>query len=56
MLSAASRDSAVKLTTDSYQFWVAQKNMRVSFQSHIRLARKVQNMVMRFQSPLVYEG
>ena len=41
--SAASRDSAVKLTTDSYQFWVARLNLRVTFQSHIRFARKVQN-------------
>ena len=40
--SAASRDSAAKLTTDSYHFWVAQLNMRVTFQSHIRFARKVQ--------------
>ena len=40
--SAASRDSAVKLMTDSYQFWVAHLNMRASFQSHIRFARKVQ--------------
>ena len=35
--SAVSRDSAVKLTTDSYQ------NLRVTFQSHILpFARKVQ--------------
>ena len=40
--STASRDNAVKLTTDSYQFWVAHKNLRVTFQSHIRFARKVQ--------------
>ena len=53
--SAASRDSAVKLSTDSYQFWVAHYNQRVTFQSHIRFARKVQNLVMRFQSPLVYK-
>ena len=33
--SAASRDSAVKLTTDSYQFWVAHLNLRVTFQLHI---------------------
>ena len=52
--SAASRDSAAKLATDSYQFWVAHENLRVTFQSHIRFARKVQNMVVRFQSPLVY--
>ena len=32
--SALSRDSAAKLTTDSYQFWVAHLNMRVTFQSH----------------------
>ena len=40
--SAASRDSAAKITTDSYQFWVAHLNLRVTFQSHIRFARKVQ--------------
>ena len=41
--AAASRDSAVKLSTDSYQFWVAHLNLRVTFQSHnIRFARKVQ--------------
>ena len=40
--SAASRDSAVKLMIDSYQFWVAHSNLRVPFQSHIRFARKVQ--------------
>ena len=40
--SAASCDSAVKLTTDSYQFLVAHYNLRVTFQSHIRFARKVQ--------------
>ena len=40
--SAASRDSAVKLMTDSYQFWVAHLNLRVTIQSHIRFARKVQ--------------
>ena len=40
--SAASRDSAVKLMTDSYQLWVAHWNLRVTFQSHIRFARKVQ--------------
>ena len=40
--STASRDSAVKLTTDSYQFWVAHLNLRVTFQSHVRFARKVQ--------------
>ena len=40
--SAASRDSAVKLMTDSYQFWVAHQNLRLTFQSHIRFARKVQ--------------
>ena len=40
--SAASRDNAVKLMTDSYQFWVAHLNLRVTFQSHIRFARKVQ--------------
>ena len=33
---------AVKLVTDSYQFWVAHLNLRVTFQSHIRFARKVQ--------------
>ena len=41
-LSAASRDSAVKLTTDSYQFWVAHLSLQVTFQSHILFARKVQ--------------
>ena len=41
--SAASRDSAVILMTDSYQLWVAHLNLRVTFQSHIRFARKVQN-------------
>ena len=40
--SAASRDSAVKLMTDSYQFWVAHYNLRETFQSHIRFARKMQ--------------
>ena len=40
--SAASADGAVKLTTDSYQFWVAHLNLRVTFQSHKRFARKVQ--------------
>ena len=39
--AAASLDSAVKSMTDSYQFWVAHKNLRVTFQSHIRFARKV---------------
>ena len=54
--SAASRDSTVKLTTESYQFWVAHFNLRVTFQSHIRFARKkCKNMVMRFQNPLVYK-
>ena len=53
--SAASRDSAVELTTDSYQFWVAHKNLRVTFQSHIYgLQEKLKNIVMRFQSPLVF--
>ena len=42
MLSAASRNNAVKLMIDSYQFWVAHLNLRVTFQSHIRFARKVQ--------------
>ena len=52
--SEASRDSAVKLTTDSYQFWVAH-NLRVTFQSHVRFARKVQKYGDAFfQSPLVY--
>ena len=40
--SAASCDSAVKLTTDSYQFWLAHKNLRASFQSHKQFSRKVQ--------------
>ena len=40
--SAASRDSAVKLSNDSYQFWVVHQNLQVTFQSHIRFARKVQ--------------
>ena len=52
--SAASRDSAVKSTTDSYQFWVAHYNLRVTFQSHVRFAKKYKNKVIRFQSPLVY--
>ena len=39
--SAALRDSAAKLTTDSYQFWVADQNRRITFQSHIRFSRKV---------------
>ena len=52
--SAASRDSAAKLKTDSYHFWVAHENLRITFQLHIRFARKVKNMVMRFQSFLVY--
>ena len=39
--SAASRDRAAKLTTDSYEFLVAHSNLRVTFQSHIRFARKV---------------
>ena len=37
--SAASRDSAVKLTTDSIH---TNLNLQVTFQSHIRFARKVQ--------------
>ena len=40
--SAASRHSAVKLMTDSYQLWVAHLNLQVTIQSHIRFARKVQ--------------
>ena len=40
--SAALSDSAVKLTTDLYQFWIAHYNLRVTFQSHKRFARKVQ--------------
>ena len=40
--SAASRDSAAKLTTDSYQLLLAHLNLRVTFQLHIRFARKVQ--------------
>ena len=52
--SAASRDSAVKLTTDSYQFWVVHYNLRVTFESHKRFARKLHKMVMRFQSPPAY--
>ena len=40
--SAASRDSAAKLTTDSYQFWVAHSNLQVIFLSHLRFAREVQ--------------
>ena len=34
--------SSVKLTTDSYQFWVAHLNLRVTFQLYIRFARKMQ--------------
>ena len=37
--SAASRDSVAKLTTDSYQFWVAHLNLGVT---NIRFAIKVQ--------------
>ena len=40
--STASRYSAVKLTTDSYQFRVAHVNLRVTFKSHVRFGRKVQ--------------
>ena len=40
--SAASRDSALTLTTGSYQFWVAHSNLQVTFQSQIRFARKMQ--------------
>ena len=40
--SAASGDSAAKLTTDSYQFWVAHLNLRVTFQSHTQFPRKMQ--------------
>ena len=40
--SAASRDSAAKSMTGSYQFCVARKNLRVTFQLHIRFARKMQ--------------
>ena len=47
---AASRYSAVKLTTDSYQFWVSHLNLRVTYGLH----EKFKNMLMRFQSPLVY--
>ena len=39
---AASRDGAVELATGSYQFWVAHKDLTVTFQSHILFARKVQ--------------
>ena len=38
--SAASRDIADKLTPDSYQFWVAHYNMRVTFQSHYTVCKK----------------
>ena len=54
MSSAAWRDSAVKLTPDSYHFWVAHLNLRVTFNRIYSLQEKCQNMVMRFQSPLVY--
>ena len=37
--SAVLRDSAVKLTHDSYQFWVAHENVRETFQSHIQFAK-----------------
>ena len=40
--SAASRDSAVKVTTDLYQFWAAHVNLRVIFHSRVRFAKKVQ--------------
>ena len=47
---AASRYSAVKLTTDAYQFWVAKLNMRVTFQLHIWFARKVQKYGSSFSN------
>ena len=47
-LSAESRDSAVKLTADSYKFSVAHLNLRVAFQSPIWFARKVQKYVDAF--------
>ena len=50
--SAASRDSAVKIMTDSYQFWVA-SNFSIAYTVCKKSAK---NMVMRFQSPLVYLG
>ena len=55
--SAALRGSAVKLTTDSYQFWVAHLNMRVTFQSHKRFAREVQKYDDAFsKSPSICFG
>ena len=41
-LSTASRDSAAKFTTNSYQFWVTHQNLRVTFQMYIQFARIVQ--------------
>ena len=54
--SAASRDSAVKLMTDSYQFWVAHQNLRVTFQSDIRFARKVQKYGDAFSKSSSIDG
>ena len=54
--SAALCDSAVKLTTDSYQFWVAHLNLRVTFQWHIRFARKVQKYCDAFSKSSSIQG
>ena len=51
--SAASRDSAVKLTTDSYQICVALKTLASNFNRIYGLQEKCKNIAMRFQSPLV---
>ena len=38
--AAALGYSAVKFTTDSNQFWIAHKNLRVTFQTHSLYVRK----------------
>ena len=38
--SAASRDNAVKLTTDSYQFWVAHKKPASNFSIAYTVCKK----------------
>ena len=48
------RDSAVDLTTDSYQFWVAHLNLQVTINRIYGLQEKCKNMVICFQSPLVH--
>ena len=51
MSSAASRDSAVKLTTASYQFWVAHKNLRVTFSRIYGLQEKCKKYDDAFSKP-----